>query len=72
MSFNNNLFHSEARRIVEKNRNNLINSCFDHRDEIASFLKLHFHDANEIEKRNSLNIDLCSIEFFLNLSCFFN
>ena len=50
MSFDDDLFHSEVRRVVERNRNNLINSRFNHRDEIASFLKSHFHDANEVEK----------------------
>ena len=50
MSFDNNSFYFETRRIVEKDRNNLIDFCFDHRDEIASFLKSHFHDVNEIKK----------------------
>ena len=72
MSFNDDSFHSETRRVVEKDRNSLIDSRSDHRDEIASFLKLHFHDVNEIEKRNSLNIDSYFIEFFLNFSCSFN
>ena len=51
MSFDDDLFHSEVRRIVERNRNNLIDFRFDHRDEIAPFLKLHFHDINEIKKK---------------------
>ena len=72
MSFDDDLFRSEVRRIVEKDRNNLINFRFDHRDEIASFLRLHFYDVNEIEKQNSLNIDSCFIEFFLNFFYFFN
>ena len=49
MSFDDDLFHFEARQAVERGRNNLINFCFDHRDEIASFLKSHFHDVNEIK-----------------------
>ena len=50
MSFDDDLFHSEARRVVERDRNNLIDSRSDHRDEIASFLRSHFHDVNEIKK----------------------
>ena len=57
MSFDDDSSRSEVRRVVERDRNNLIDSRFDHRDEIASFLKSHFHDVNEIEKRSSLNID---------------
>ena len=72
MSFNDDLFYFETRRIVERNRNNLINSHSDHHDEIASFLRSHFHDANEIEKRSSLNIDSYFTEFLLNFFCFFN
>ena len=72
MLFDDNSFHSEVQQTVERNRNNLIDSRLDHRDEIASFLKSHFHDVNKIEKQNSLNIDSCFIEFFLNFSCFFN
>ena len=72
MSFDDDLFYFKIRRIVERNQNNLIDSCFNHRDEIASFLKLHFHDINEIKKRGSLNIDSCFIEFLLNFSCSFN
>ena len=72
MSFDDDSSHSEARRAVGKDQNNLADSRFDHRDEIASFLRSHFHDANEIEKRGSLNIDSCSTEFLLNLSCSFN
>ena len=52
MSFDDDLFYSEARRIVEKDRNNLIDFPSDHRDKIASFLKSHFHDVNEIKKKN--------------------
>ena len=51
MSFDDDLFYFETRQIVEKDRNNLINSRSDHRDEIAPFLKSHFHDVNEIEKK---------------------
>ena len=73
MSFDDDSSHFEARQIVERNRNNLIDSRSSHRDEIASFLKSHFHDVNEIKKKlNWLNIDSCFIEFFLNLFNFFN
>ena len=72
MSFDDNSSRFEVRQIVEKDRNNLIDSRFDHRNEIASFLKSHFYDVNEIEKQSSSNINSCSIEFFLNLSCSFN
>ena len=72
MSFDDDSFRSETRQVVERSRNNLIDSHFDHRDEIASFLKSHFHDVNEIEKRGSLNIDPYSIKFFLNFFCSFN
>ena len=72
MLFDDDLFRSEARQAVERNRNNLIDSRFDHRDEIASFLKLHFHNVNEIKKRSSLNTDSCFTEFLLNFSYFFN
>ena len=51
MSFDDDSFHSEARQVVERNRNNLIDSHSDHRDKIASFLKSHFHDVNEIKKK---------------------
>ena len=51
MSFDDDSFHSEAQRVVEKDRNNLIDSRSDHRDEIASFLKSHFHDVNKIKKK---------------------
>ena len=51
MLFDDDSFHSKARRIVERNRNNLIDSRSDHRDEIASFLRSHFHDVNEIKKK---------------------
>ena len=51
MLFDDDSFHSEARRVVEKDRSNLIDSRSDHRDEIASFLKSHFHDVNEIKKK---------------------
>ena len=54
MSFDDDLSHFEVRRVVEKSRNNLIGSRFDHRDEIASFLKSHFHDVNEIKKETKL------------------
>ena len=72
MSFDDDSSRFEVRRIVEKDQNNLIDFRFDHRDEIASFLRSHFHNVNEIEKRSSLNTDSCSTEFFLNLFCFFN
>ena len=72
MSFDDDSSHFETRRAVERNQNNLIDFRSDHRDEIASFLKSHFHDADEFKKRSSLNTDSCSIEFLLNLSCFFN
>ena len=72
MSFDNDSFHFEIRRVVERNWNNLINFRFNHHDEIASFLRSHFHDADKVEKRNSLNIDSYFIEFFLNFSCPFN
>ena len=72
MSFNDDSFHFKIRRVVERDRNNLINFRFDHRDEIASFLKSHFYNINEIKKRNSLNTDSYFIEFFLNLFNFFN
>ena len=66
-------FHSEARRAVKRNRDNLIDSRFDYRDEIASFLKSHFYNVNKIKKKlNWLNIDLCFTEFFLNFFNFFN
>ena len=54
MSFDDDSFHFEVRRAVGRNRNNLIDSRFDHRDEIASFLKSHFHDVNEIKKKIEL------------------
>ena len=72
MSFDDNSFHFEIRRIVKKDRNNLIDFRFDHRDEIASFLRSHFHDVDGVKKRSLLNINSCSIEFFLNFSCSFN
>ena len=51
MSFDDDSFYSETRRIVEKDQNNLIHSRSNHRDEIAPFLKSHFHDVNEIKKK---------------------
>ena len=51
MSFDDDSFYFKTRRVVEKSRNNLIDSRSDHRDEIASFLKSHFHDVNEIKKK---------------------
>ena len=72
MSFDDNSFHFEIRQIVGKNRDNLIDSRFDHRDKIASFLKSHFYDVNKVEKQNSLNINSCFIEFLLNLFNSFN
>ena len=50
MLFNNDSFHSEARRVVEKDRNNLIDFRFNHHDEIALFLKSHVHNINKIKK----------------------
>ena len=73
MSFDDDSFYFKARRAVEKNRNNLINSRSNHHDEIASFLKSHFHNVNEIKKKlNWLNTDSCFIEFFLNFFNSFN
>ena len=54
MLFNDNSFHFEARRIVERNRNNLIDFYSDHHNEIVLFLKLHFHNVNEIKKEIEL------------------
>ena len=54
MLFDDDSFHFEGRRIVEKGRDNLIDSRFNHRDEIASFLKSHFHNINEIKKETEL------------------
>ena len=54
MLFDDNSFYFEARRVVERNRNNLIDFRFNHRDGIASFLKSHFHDVNEIKKEIEL------------------
>ena len=54
MSFDDDSFHSEARRVVEKDRNNLTDFRFNHRDEIASFLKSHFHDVNGVKKEIEL------------------
>ena len=54
MLFDDDLFHYEAWQTVEKNRNNLINSHSDHCDEIASFLKSHFHDVNKVKKEIKL------------------
>ena len=61
MLFDDDSFHFEAREVVERNQSNLIDFRFNHRDEIASFLKSHFHDVNEVKKKlNQLNIDSCS------------
>ena len=54
MSFDDDSSRSEVRRAVEKDRDNLIDSRSDHRDEIASFLRSHFHDVNEIKKEIEL------------------
>ena len=51
MLFDDDSFHFETQRIVERNRNNLINSRLDHRNEIASFLKSHFYNINKIKKK---------------------
>ena len=73
MSFDDDSSHFEARRVVERGRNNLINSRFDHRDGIASFLRSHFHDVDEVKKKlNWLNTDSCFIEFLLNFFNSFN
>ena len=61
MSFDDDSFHSEVRRVVERNRNNLINFRFNYRDKIASFLRLHFYDVNEIKKRNWIDWTLIHI-----------
>ena len=53
MSFDNDSFYSEVRRVVGRGRNNLIDFRSNHRDEIASFLKSHFHDVNEVKKKLS-------------------
>ena len=54
MLFNDDLFHFKTRQAVEKDRNNLIDSRLDHRDEIASFLKSHFYNVNKIKKEIKL------------------
>ena len=73
MSFDDDLFHFKTQQIVERNRSNLIDSRFDHRDEIAPFLKSHFHNINKIKKKlNWLNINLYFIEFLLNFFNSFN
>ena len=73
MSFDDDSFRSETRRVVERNRSNLIDFRSDHCDEIASFLRSHFHDVNEIKKKlDWLNTDSCFTEFFLNLFNSFN
>ena len=72
MSFDDDSSRFKVRRAVKRNRNNLTDFRSDHRDEIASFLKSHFHDVNKIEKRNSLNTDLYFTKFLLNLFCSFN
>ena len=51
MSFDDDSSHFKIRRVVEKDRNNLVDSRSDHRDEIAPFLKSHFHDVNKIKKK---------------------
>ena len=53
MLFDDDSSHSEVRRAVERGRNSLADSCSDHHDEIASFLKSHFHDVDEIKKKLS-------------------
>ena len=72
MSFDDDSFYFETRQVVERNQNNLIDSCSDYRDKIALFLKSHFYDVNEIEKQSLLNINSCFTEFLLNFSCSFN
>ena len=53
MSFDDDSSHSEARRVIGRDRNNLIDFHSNHHDEIASFLKSHFHDVDEIKKELS-------------------
>ena len=53
MSFDDDSFHSETRRVVERNRNSLVDSRPNHRDEIASFLRSHFHDVDGVKKKLS-------------------
>ena len=53
MSFDDDSFHFEVRRVVGRGRDNLIDSCSNHRDEIASFLRSHFHDVDEVKKKLS-------------------
>ena len=72
MSFDNDSSYSEIWRVVEKDRDNLINSRSDHRAEIASFLKLQYHNVNKIKKLDFLNIDLYFIKFLINLSDLIN
>ena len=73
MSFDDDSFHFEIRRVVERNWDNLIDFRSSHRDEIAPFLRSHFHDVNEVKKKlNWLNIDSCSIKFLLNFFNSFN
>ena len=50
MSSDDDLFHSEARRVVGRNRDNLVDSRPNHRDGIAPFLRSHFHDVDGIKK----------------------
>ena len=68
MSFDDNSSYFEIRRVVERNWNNLINFRSNHRDEIASFLKSHFHDVNEIKKNW---VDWTLIRVSLNFSWIF-
>ena len=51
MSFDDNSFYFKTQQVVEKDQNNLIDSRFNYRDEIASFLKSHFYDINKIKKK---------------------
>ena len=50
MLFDDDSFHSKARRAVERGRDNLADSRPHHRDKIAPFLKSHFHDVDGVKK----------------------
>ena len=53
MSFDDDSSHSEARRVVERDRNSLADSRSNHHDEIAPFLRSHFHDVDGVKKESS-------------------
>ena len=67
MSFDDDSSHFKARRAVEKGRDSLADSRFDHRDEIAPFLKSHFHDVNEVDW-TLIRVPLSFSWIFLTLS----